>query len=703
MASDDVFKALADHDQRVERIGRPIWIGAEPTYTDRYSEAPEWLFNPLGEDKYQRAQRLLGRLAKQHPGSAVLRSVGRQYAREDVPRWSLGVYTRRDANSIWDGPPDPLLTDVSGGAVQDPLPFAQALVAGFRGQGWTAEHFAVRSSQRVAFRLDQGAIPTDPEHEPLLGRGSVHTEHVEGAEIVDELAEKGIFLLVIREDENGLRAELPAVESFADFETLLKTLAGAGNALRLNALILEGYPPPMTPEVCWTTITADPAVIEVNMAPVDRSAALFESLSRLERSADEEGLSPYRLQYNGQESDSGGGGQVTLGGPSPLESPFLSVPGLLPSLVRYFNHHPALSYLHAFESLGPASQAPRVDEVRQEVLPELTLALELLERVDDPTAETIWATLAPFLVDPSGNSHRSEINIEKLWNPFLGKRGQQGLVEFRAFRMGPSAEITASLAALLRGIVAMLVEQPFNQPLVDWREQLHQRFSLPFFLHEDLRGVLADLDSQGFGLGAALVNHLMRDRDLLMTRRTLGESQIEIRQALEFWPLVGDVATQEGGGSRLVDASTSRIEVRLRHETKPESLQQWMLIAGNWRIPLVDVVDPSGPARLVGLRYRRFVPFRGLHPTLPSQSPLEFTLTHPSDGNWRFTLHEWEPNGQAYPGLPKTFAEASARRQARCVCERIEPPTVVDRFPPPQAQMEPVVDLRWQAVGERPA
>jgi uncharacterized protein (DUF2126 family) len=262
--------------------------------------------------------------------------------------------------------------------------------------------------------------------------------------------------------------------------------------------------------------------------------------------------------------------------------------------------------------------------------------------------------------------------------------------------MGPAAETTASLAALLRSVAAMLAEYPCQDPLIDWRDELHQRFSLPYFLHRDMEEVLADLDKVGLGLGPPLMKHLLRDQDLVLTMCELGDTQLEIRRAIEFWPLVGDVATQERGGSRLIDASTSRIEVRLRPITADGALNDWMLSVDDWAIPLCDAKDSTGSARVIGLRYRSFVPQRGLHPTLGAQSPFSFTLSHPAQGSWRIAVHPWEPSGAAYPGLPATIAEARARRQARCVVDALDSPPTSCIDPPRGAIGSHVVDLRWK-------
>ncbi|WP_182865299.1 transglutaminase family protein [Rhodopirellula sp. JC639] len=700
---DDVLQALADHDRRVTHAGLSVWVGAEPTYTDRFSETPEWLFDALGDDKYDRALKMLARLGRHHKGAAILRSVGRQYGGESHPRWCVGIYARRDGSRVWSGPPDPAVAAVAtttaddANAAQLPATLCATLSRVLRSIGLSAATVHAPLQDRVVFRTDGTSPPVCDSEEPALARTSFHSERVVGAEPEDELADAGNYLIVCREQDGIATLELPKIPDVKLFERLLDALSNAAIELELPAIILCGYPPPVDSTVSWTTITPDPAVIEANMAPVGGTVDLLQHLRQLENAAKEEGLAPLRLQYNGVESDSGGGGHITLGGARPSVSPFLTTGHLLPGIVRYFNRHPSLSYLHATDSVGPSSQAPRVDESLNHDLSEFALALELLHRVDSPTPETLWSSLAPFLADPSGNSHRAEINIEKLWNPFLGGRGCNGLVEFRAFRMAPSAETTAALAALLRAVVTMLAKHRFEEPLVSWGPDLHARFSLPYFLHRDMKEVLANLRANDLTLGPPLVQRLLRDRDLILAQRTLGSAQLEIRQALEFWPLVGDVATQERGGSRLIDSSTSRVEIRLRSNDPNETLDGWKLVAGDWSIPWHQTADEDGSVALLGLRYRTFVPHRGLHPTLGAQTPLQLTISHPRHGHWRVSLHEWHPESEPYAGLPATVDEARRRREQRCVIQPIEAaPLGATTKPPRDAINDPIVDLRWQ-------
>ncbi|OYP36013.1 transglutaminase family protein [Rhodopirellula sp. MGV] len=693
MDSDDGFlRALAAHDTAVSQLGLPIWIGAEPTFTDRFSEAPEWLFCALGDEKRTRAERVFTLLAKAAPNAAVIRCVGRQYEDEDLPRWNYGLYESRDGVPTWKGPPDPLLATSAG--EPEPERFATELTTNLQSQCYSAATLASPHHTRVLFRIDEAQPNVNVEERPTLLRSALESERIEGVQASDDLAATGDYLISCFANNGSLQIELPAIDDIDMFRKLLDAIAQVANDLNVPSLMLTGFPPPIDHTIKWMTVTADPAVIEVNMAPSDQVVDLWQNLRGLQNAANDEGLESYRLQYNGEESDSGGGGQITLGGPTAQSSPFLRIPSMLPSLIRYFNHHPSLSYLHAFASIGPASQAPRVDEGVRGTVNELKLTLDLLQRIGNPTPETIWETLAPFLADPSGNTHRAEINIEKLWNPYLGNRGRLGLVEFRSFRMGPVPETTASLAALLRAIVGMLAAHRCERPLMDWGTELHEKYSLPFHLHHDLKSVLAELKQNGFGLEDPIVHYLMRDKDLVISRSNLGETQFELRRAMEFWPLVGDVAMQRGG-SRTIDASTHRLEIRLRNNNRPESLDGWTLQYRDWNIPLRSEKDESGNVKLVGLRYRSFVPQRGLHPPLPAQDPLVFTLSHPDDRHWEISLYQWEPSGQAYPGLPDSLEEARTRRQARCVIKQLHRAPDPGQTPRNEAIGDHVADLRW--------
>ncbi|MCM8595314.1 transglutaminase family protein [Accumulibacter sp.] len=691
--------AVAEHDDKLAALGFDIWVGSEPTFTDRFSASPEWNHQAVGGDKLARAESLVVALHSGSPGSMVLRSVGRQYPGEERPRWSLGLYRRRDGLAVWNGPPDPLLVASPVVRPPDSGSLAKSLSLAFEARGWSVLPLA--QPPGVLLSLDSAVDPPDPG-DPRLDAASIHERPIPASGLCDDLAGAGIyrFLLSCAEVAVGTvaRIELPAFASPDMFGRVLAAIAEWAG--KLPCLILAGYPPPVDATVEWTTITPDPAVIEINTAPDACASDFLLRLRRTHAAAAEQGLAPYRLYYNGAVADSGGGGQITLGGRTPLTSSFLRHHRLLPRLLLYFNRHPALSYFYAHDYTGSGGQSVRCDERGLAMFHELRLALVLLGNEDQPNPELLWRALAPFLADASGNSHRAEINIEKLWNPFLPERGRLGLVEFRALRMQHRPERATALACLLRAIVAMLATQETQDTLIDWGPELHQRFALPYYLERDLRAVLADLDAAGVGLCAPICEELLRDEFRLWRRIEFPGCALELRRALEFWPLLGDASSQDQCTSRLIDASTARVEVLLRPlEARTvgdcPALADWRVSAEGIELPLHDEIDQRGPVKVFAFRYRSFSPALGLHPTLGAQGRIHLQLwRNDQRPAWRVTLHEWRPEGGGYPGLPADLADAAARRSERVQVQLVDAPQATNP-PPPGALDRWCLDLRY--------
>jgi uncharacterized protein (DUF2126 family) len=698
--------AVVAHDAALETAAVDVWIGAEPTFTLRSSESPEWLTEALGETKAYYARRILKRLHNQYPGSLVMRTVGRQYNGEDRPRWSLGLYRRRDGAALADYLPDDPLGAVTSCDKEQIHDFRCNLIELLDRRGWKACGFVSDGSmgQRILFRLDGERPQADPLRDPRLARGSLHERAIPISGAVDELAGEGVYLLAIgciSEAEGNDRLpciELPAFQDVASFLVLIRLVSEAAAMAGLQQLVWLGFSPPVDHTVAWTTLTPDPAVVEINSAPAANGRQFLETSRMLYSVAEAEGLSACRLHYNGNLTDSGGGGQFTLGGPSPDQSPFFAYPQLLPRLIRYLNRHPALSYWFAPSYVGSFSQSPRPDENVRESFSELSVALQQLASAAEPLPEYIWRSLSPFLVDTSGNAHRSELNIEKLWNPYLPARGFLGLVECRAFRMSPDAESADSIAVLLRAIVAMLSRQDVVPELINWGRELHDRFALPFYLRQDMKRVLMDLQTVGLDPGEPIVRRLLDDSFRHIGHAELGNCRLEVDQAIEFWPLLGDAASQEGVSSRLVDASTTRVQLSLRPvDGNNADFNGWKLYAGAYWLPLRDEQDERGLVRVIGLRYRSFVPWAGLHPGIGKQSPVVLTLVPPGGGSdsLRITLHEWQPQASPYDGLPATVAEAGRRKTERFVVEQLQLDSALEILAPPaEALSDFCVDLR---------
>jgi uncharacterized protein (DUF2126 family) len=696
--------AIRAHDEAVAACGVEVWVGAEPTFTNRLSESAEWLTDALGETKQTYACHLVARLRDSYPGSLVLRTLGRQYADEHRPRWSLGLYRRRDGGPLGEGlPPDPLGADCRCDA-HCLTAFWQALTAALGRDGWAATGFKVDADMglRVLFRCDGQQPGADPATDARLGRASLHEQAIPPSGAVDAVAGEGLYLVALGWAPTGVGnslqpcIELPDFTAVAQFLDFVGRVARAAGEAGLTALVWRGFPPPVDDTVAWTTLTPDPAVLEVNAAPAASVSEFLATSRSLYALAEAEGLAPYRLQYNGVISDSGGGGQFTLGGPSPARSPFFIAPQLMTRLVTYLNHHPSLSYWFAPLYVGSFSQSPRPDENVLESFSELQVALQHLAARAEPEPEFIWRSLSPFLVDTSGNAHRSEVNIEKLWNPDLPGRGCLGLVEFRAFRMAMDAESAAAIAAMLRALAAMLSRQQVNPPLIEWGSRLHDRFALPFYLRQDLQAVFADLEAAGLGLGRPVTERLCADDWRRIGHAELAGCRLDVDQAIEFWPLLGDAAAQ-AGGSRLVDASTARLQLSLRAcAGQVPDLDAWQLLANGYRVPLRREQDESGPLWVTGLRYRAFVPWTGLHPGLGAQGPIVLSLLAPAaQQGLRVTLHDWQPQGKPYDGLPDSLDEARRRTRERFVVEVIAPGEAPDAITPPAAALSDYcLDLR---------
>jgi uncharacterized protein (DUF2126 family) len=675
----DPEQAITAHDSAVAEAGLEIWIGSEPTFTLRNSEQPQWLSQALGGDKEEYALRLTRELALRHPASAVLRTVGRQYGGEKRPRWSFGLYELRDGAHFWQGPPDPLLLDSAVTPPQDVGAFADAIQQGIEKQAFACKRVDSLSTGdeiRLLVRQD-GATIVIEDGDTRLARPALNDQKTPEQGLADTLADEGLWLFVIEildigDGQRSACIELPAFTRVGELMACLEVIGAAARDVAVPCLLLRGYPPPVDASVAWTTVTPDPAVIEVNQAPQPDIRAFHAANRELFEVAAAQGLSPFRLQYNGTISDSGGGGQFTLGGHSALDSPFFKHPHLLPRLVRYFNLHPSLSYWFATNYVGSTSQSPRADENTSDSFQELALALEQLDQASDIDPEFLYLSLAPFLADSSGNTHRSELNIEKLWNTWLPQRGCLGLLEFRAFRMPLSPERSLAIGMLLRAITAMLAGHDLAPDLVRWREQLHDRFALPFFLRQDLNAVLADLQRHGFGLGEEIDQQLIATPDRPLWSVEFEGCHLTLEPGVEFWPLVGDVASQERGGSRLVDSSTLRLQLCLRSGGGQTKLNDWQVSTAGTIVPLRDERLDGEAVRLIGLRYRDFVPWRGLHPSIKPTAPLTLYLAHPElHEALELKLYNWRADSIPYDGLPKDTDDALERCMQRLVTKRV--------------------------------
>ena len=533
--------------------------------------------------------------------------------------------------------------------------------------------------------VEPSAQPTVHPRDPMAARGPLpvpvrwQPQVPEPAEIAREFAEElpdesravdpgqsaewVIRTALCVEPRGGrLHVFMPPLATIEDYLELIAAIEDTAAALQWP-VVIEGETPPHDHRLRHFKVTPDPGVIEVNTPPAASWGELVHLTTTLHEDARQCRLGTEKFMLDGRHSGTGGGNHVVFGGPTPADSPLLRRPDLLRSLVGYWLNHPSLSYLFSGLFVGPTSQAPRVDEGRADAVYELEIACNELDRQQHRLGQcppwTVDRLFRHLLADLTGNTHRAEFCIDKLYSPDTAT-GRLGLLEFRGFEMPPHPRMALTQQLLLRALVAWFWRIPYRQPLTRWGTTLHDRFLLPHFVWQDFTAVIADLNRDGLALRAEWFAPHFEFRFPVFGHVQHEGVSVELRAAIEPWLVLGE---EPGGGGavRYVDSSVERLQVTVSGLVG----ERYVVTCNGRRLPL----QPTGVTGkgVAGVRYRAWQPPSCLHPTIGVHSPLVFdvvdTWNHRSIGGC--TYHVAHPAGRNYTTFPVNAFEAEARRTAR--------------------------------------
>ncbi|WP_339075047.1 transglutaminase family protein [Teredinibacter turnerae] len=740
-----------------------LTMGGEPTFVSIDDmESAQWNTAALGADKLRLAKNLLLRLREHFAPNGMLHyGQGKWYPGEELPRWALGLFWRKDGESLWSNPKTLARVDKSyGHDVKTAQQFALALTellglnhdfaqpvfedslhyllqeqslpvnidaeageamksslsrkrlmrllekgfdkpAGFvlplgwnwNGGGWFSSKWEMRRERIVAvpgdsplgLRLPLESLPwvekkdrePDLEYDPFAPRAPLSKpddmtfvalpqaqspqkklKKAPGSDTVTEYFDVFRTALCFEAREGRLHLFLPPLQTLDAYVNLIAAISTVAEQLDIP-VVIEGYEPPRDPRLVKLLVTPDPGVIEVNIHPANNWDELVATTEELYEAARQSRLGTEKFMLDGRHTGTGGGNHVTLGGATPADSPLLRRPDLLRSMVTYWQHHPSLSYLFSGAFIGPTSQAPRADEGRDEMLYEMEVAFKQMPEGEVAQPWLVDRIMRNLLIDITGNTHRAEFCIDKLYSPDSAS-GRLGILEFRGFEMPPHSRMALVQFLLIRALVARFWREPYRQPLVRWGTLLHDRHMLPHYIWSDIKEVVSELNERGYPFREEWLLPFEEFRFPHYGRVKLNDIEIEIRWAIEPWHVLGEEISSFGT-SRYVDSSVERVQVKVSGMTD----NRYVLACNGRRVPLRNT-GVQGEF-VAGVRYRAWQPPSALHPTIGVNTPLVFDLVDTWNGRsiGGCTYHVSHPGGRSYETFPVNAFEAESRRVNR--------------------------------------
>ncbi|MGU3433271.1 DUF2126 domain-containing protein [Actinomycetes bacterium M1A6_2h] len=583
------------------------------------------------------------------------------------------------------------------GSTDEPAAFVLPIHRTDDGSGWASADWRLRRGRIVllegdspaGLRLPLDAISWKPKRvenpaDPIAERGPLPTPRqlrtaprthfglADGVSPMTAAPEPGdnpVTALVSEVRDGILYVFLPPIDELDDFVDVINRIESAASSIE-TPVVIEGYGPPSDPRIQTLTVTPDPGVIEVNVQPTASWAEQNDLMQTLYREARQSRLSTEAFDNDGTGRGTGGGNHITLGGATPRESPLLRRPDLLVSMLTQWQRHPSLSYLFSGRFIGPTSQAPRFDEGRPESLYEMEIAFgEIARRTAEvrtpsepdaaPAPWVIDRALRHLLTDLTGNTHRAEFCIDKMYSPD-SSRGRLGLLELRGFEMPPHHQMAMVQSLLVRSMVSRFWDEPLKAPLIRHGENLHGRYLLPHFVITDIARVVDDLRDHGIEFDTSWLDPFTEFRFPRIGTTVVADAEIELRGAIEPWNTLGEESTS-GGTARYVDSSVERIQVSVTGADPG----RFMLTCNGTPVPLMRT--GKADVQVAGVRYRAWQPPSALHPSIEVQSPLHFDLIEKQSARslGGCAYHVVHPGGRSYDAPPVNAVEAESRRGGR--------------------------------------